>query len=238
MRIRLWNAFASNNSGSYTIVGSFEDVGAAEGLAAEINPVLIEQSAWLAEPQRTAPSPFHRLLSDNAIEPASFGGDDDDWPDEWSGPPQIAAIGRQIVLHCDYTVSMPRELGALIYRRGGRVDVELDHSHAPTVAIFDLWVNWEERRRDEGGSSARLRRVFDNLMQGPLTENRANPAIEPAAGLAEHGTLRFGAVFDDLIAGVRSVTAAADAEGLERRVRFHEAIGTSGDPLADLRKLR
>ena len=48
MRIRIWNAYASNNSGSYTIVGRFESDESAAKLAAELLAVVKAQSAWAA----------------------------------------------------------------------------------------------------------------------------------------------------------------------------------------------
>jgi hypothetical protein len=49
MRIRLFNAFASNNSGSYTIVGSFRDEATAEEVALLLQRACDAHSAWYEE---------------------------------------------------------------------------------------------------------------------------------------------------------------------------------------------
>lgn len=49
MRIQVWQAFASNNSGSYTIAGRFEDAAIAHTVAAELGELIVAHSAWLRD---------------------------------------------------------------------------------------------------------------------------------------------------------------------------------------------
>jgi hypothetical protein len=79
VRIRVWNAYASNNSGSYTIVGRFESDESAAQVAAELLGLAKAQSAWVAAngPQ---PSPLAAFATSNGLSTYEGMAGGDDWP--------------------------------------------------------------------------------------------------------------------------------------------------------------
>jgi hypothetical protein len=249
MRIRIWTAFASNNSGSYVIVGNFPSEALAAEVAAELLDVAQRHSRWRdAHAYRSsadAPPPPSSPLAELAVRHAIVWEDkvyDDDWP-EHSGKdhPAVWAIGHQVFVHSSYTVSMPSLLGHVMYARGGRVATEIVHAHHPLVAVFEIGFCWQER--EEIDVPARVRDIIDTLCadDGALSLHgrRGHPpawrgvveGAEPGFGESD---LVVGAVFDDLAAGFAGVAAAAQAHGAGLRVSVFEAYG-EGDPLAFLR---
>lgn len=236
MRIRLWNAYASNNSGSYTIVGRFETAEAAEALVRDLAPMLREHTDWhMARPEaRAAEPPLHRFLRARDIPFDEREGLGDEWP-EYGPEPEVTAVGAQVLLHCSYTVSMPRALGALIFQAGGRVEVEIDHAHETTVLLFEVWMHdaWVADREDS--RKAALLALRDALIAGPL----ASPGVKGipfAWRLGYHGrSLEIGAAFQDPVAGARVVGELARAHAAEVRVRAFETPHGVADPLAFMR---
>lgn len=243
MRIRIWNAFASNNSGSYVIVGSFPSAALATEVAAELLAVAKAHSAWLAnyDPAPSPPSPLAQYAARHGItyDDTDLG---EDWPQHSSSEhPDVWAIGHQVFVYSDYTISMPRVIGHLMYQRGGRVDTEVDHAHHPFVAVFEIYFPWQDRSQID--VPARVQDIVDALCaeDGALTTLRVAghaPAwrgvtANKPAGFGD-GDLVIGAVFDDLCAGFTAVATAAQAAGASLRVRVSEAYGEA-DPLAFLR---
>jgi ribosomal protein L7/L12 len=248
MRIRVWNAFASNNSGSYVIVGSFPSVELASEVAGELLAVVTAQSAWLDARDRVPVAERTDELAPLTVYAAGHGvtydtlAYHDDWP-EHSGAahPAVWAIGHQVFVYSDYTVTMPRAIGHVMYARGGRVETELNHAHHPIVAVFEIYWPWQSR--SEIDVPARVQELVDllNAETGALTTLRVNH-IAPAwrgvvpdkpAGFGD-GDLVIGAVFDDLAAGFAAVAAACASVGAMPRIRISEAHA-GGDPLAYLR---
>jgi len=243
MRIRIWNAFASNNSGSYVIVGSFPSEVLAAEVAAELLEVARAHSAWLAnyDPAPEPPSPLAQYAARHGI---TYDDDElgEDWPQYSSSKhPDVWAIGHQVFVHSDYTITMPRAIGHLLYKRGGRVDTEVNHAHHPLVAVFEIYFPWRDRSQID--IPARVQDIVDTLCaaDGALTTLRVDghaPAWrgvvpDKPAGFGD-GELVIGAVFDDLCAGFTAVAAAVHAAGASLRVRVSEAYA-EGDPLAFLR---
>ena len=243
MRIRIWNAFASNNSGSYVIVGSFPSEDRAAEVAAELREVARAHSAWLAvyDPPPSPPSPLAQYAARHGVpyDDAELG---EDWPQHSSNEhPDVWAIGHQVFVYSDYTVTMPRAIGHAMYARGGRVDTEVNHAHHPLVAVFEIYFPWRDRSTID--VPARVQDLVDALCAegGALTALRVaghapgwrGAVADQPAGFGE-GDLVVGAVFDDLCAGFTAVAAAATAAGAGLRVRVSEAQG-DGDPLAFLR---
>lgn len=72
----------------------------------------------------------------------------DDWP-QYSDDnrPRVAAIGTQVIVHHDYTVSLPPTFGELFYKKGGRVEHEENHAHQPIVAVATFWWGWTEQAK-------------------------------------------------------------------------------------------
>ncbi len=248
MRIRVWNAFASNNSGSYVIVGSFPTAALASEVAAELLAVAKAQSAWLDARDRVpaaertneaAPLTAYAAQHGIAYDTLAYG---DDWPEHSAAAhPDVWAIGHQVFFYSDYTVTIPRAIGHLMYARGGRVDTEINHAHHPIVALFEVYWAWQTRQ--DVDVPTRVQELVDllNAEDGALTKLRVNhiaPAwrgITPdkAAGFGD-ADLEVGVVFDDLAAGFAAVSAACSQVGAGVRVRVSEATH-HGDPLAFLR---
>lgn len=251
MRIRIWSAFASNNSGSYTIVGSFPSEAVAAEVAAALRDAFAAHEAWRgARDERPEGGgggagddepPLHRfILAEGLSLDSPTLGLSDDWP-QYGPPPEVTAVGPQVVVYVDYTVTMPRTIGELFYRRGGRVDVELDHSHDPIIAIFSFWVPgmWKPEQRDEARRRlAALRSELDTdvlpaARDAALARGRrwVAPAWEESAW-----ALRLGVIFPDLAAGAAEVQRRAAAVGVQPRLRVLEALAEGEDPLAPLRR--
>jgi hypothetical protein len=245
MRIRIWNAFASNNSGSYTIVGSFPTRELASEIAAELAELMSAHTAWLEVEtgKRRYPlegeSPLQAFVKKHDLTWHANMGATDDWP-RYGGQdgnvPKAFAVGHEVVIHHDFTVTMPRVFGEYFYARGGRVSLELDHAHHPIVGLVELWVPSEER---EGVDiPAKVSAILEELNadDGPLVTHVPHwhqPAWQVEERFGEFD-LTVGAVFDDLLRGFTAVERIAAAHGLRAQVRLFEAFGKA-DSLAFLR---
>jgi len=238
----MWHAFASNNSGSYSIVGSFPSAETAEQVAAELLPVIRAHGDWMntrpgwdAPERENSPSPLGRWAVENGLQ---WTGDDaEEWP-EYSGEnaPGVIVAGSQVLIHDDYTISMPKVFGEFFYRRGGRVDVELNHAHHPLIAVLRFWVPWNDPEREE--------REYDVLA---LRESLDTPESALRVHLVEGTDLvirevSFGmywfevaAVFSDLVAGVGTARDLARSSGLSFQLTLSEAWTSRRDALAQLR---
>ena len=238
MKVRVWSSFASNNSGSYSLVGSFKDGAVAASVAAELARLCAEHDAWLDAPGET-PSPLDTFITAHGLWKLP---EDQSWPEH--GPaPSVAAVGHQVLVHVPYTVSMPPTLGQLIYARGGRVELELDHSHNPVVAEVGMWWPYQLDKEAKAASIALvLRELADSselraLLSAPRAEDTTTAEL-----LAWHQSdnwlespITVGAVFgEQLIEGVRALAALAAKHGGGHHLRLYEAF-RNDDPLAHLR---
>jgi hypothetical protein len=236
MKIHLWNAFASNNSGSYTIVGSFRDTAVAAEVAAELAAVVAAHSAWLeGEREGQAVSPLEAFAGRHGLELEEGVVGSDAWP-QYGPPPEVAAMAGQVVLHAPYTVTMPRLFGQWFYRKGGEVDVTLDHSHDPLICQLGVWWPLDAAER----ASAMVAELAADAAVAAALEPAADE-LEPVAfrrlawrtsDLFGEPSLLIGAVFGDLVAGIRALAALCDRhEVAYRQVRIIEAL-VAGEPLA------
>lgn len=244
MKIHVWNAFASNNSGSYTMVGAFEDEQTAASVAAELSQLSAAHQASLQTETGSAPRPTP--LEDFAARHglgAPHGTDFDDWAyDDWpydTDAPRVWALGHQVFLHHPRTVTLPKLFGAFIYKQGGYVETTMDHAHHPLVSVFELWVPYAIRE----GLDLRTRTV--ELLEalhaddGPLV--RCVPAEPHVAwrvrGANEHldADLTVGVIFKDLVEGFTAVDALARQYCFQVRVKLFESWRMDTDPLAFLR---
>jgi hypothetical protein len=242
MKVWIWNAFASNNSGSYTILGSFPSEAEARRVAAELSEVLVAHSAWLekhAQAPTATESPFEIFVRKNNLTWKPGLAANDDWP-HYGGKdaPDAVAIGHQVAVHHDYTATLPRTFGELFYARGGRVDVELNHAHHPTVAVFALWIPWDKREEiDVNARVDALEAAFeaDEGRFKPLLREGVAALIQRPQGDFGEEDLTVGAVFDDLAAGFAAVDGLARENGFVLRVKVLEAF-SEDDPLGFLRR--
>jgi ribosomal protein L7/L12 len=240
MRIRLYRAFASNNSGSYTLVGSFRTPEAATEAAALLQRICDEHHAWMeATPYaHEGPAPLDAFVVEHGLTPASKPpGREDDWP-ELGDKPSVVASGHQVLFHVPYTVTMPPLFGELVYRRGGRVAQELDHSHHDLAVEFSYWPSklpWNDPGKDAAldGFEALLRAELPALTQ--RREHDKRPPIEPAFHRGDWSSRHVSVVFEDLVEGVRRVRGLADQAAMKLYFRVWESEGSGPDPLAALR---
>jgi hypothetical protein len=238
MRIRIWNAFASNNSGSYTIVGKFPTPELASDVAAQLTTLVQAHEHWRQdESANDDASPLslfanqYRLTSDDEVEI------DESWPEYNDDVPQVFAIGHQVVIHHDYTLGLPRMFGHYFYVRGGRVEHEINHAHGPIVAVFSIWSATEERNNID--VKAKVDSIIEDLtgLGGPLEtgcgKSNVAPVWRPSRQFGEVD-LTVGAVFDDLLTGFSAVEKIAKVHGMKMVVKLFESTD-GADPLASLR---
>lgn len=244
MKIQVWNAFASNNSGSYTIVGAFRDVAVAADVAREIAAVCEAHSAWLGEHSNAdmTGSPLRAFIVEHGLRWEDGRGAGDDWP-HYGDPPTAAAVGHRVIVHAPYTVTIPPTFGELIYARGGRVEIELDHSHEPLVVEVGVW--WAYGT-DEAIVARNRAAVQAAIEADPVVQAALARDADESAGPPRPGALRFrgprhwmdpavtiGALLRDLVAGARAIAAIADGHGAHHTLRVFEALDER-DPLGYL----
>ncbi len=229
MKIRIWDAYASNNSGSYTIVGAFDTVKDAQEVASLLAPLLNEQTAWF-KGEQPRPSPLERFAQSQGLRWESEG---DLWP-EYGGKdsPEVVAVDRYVMVHHDYTVSLPSLFGHLFYAKGGRVLTELDHAHKPVVAVFEIYWPWDDATR------AKLPQLGPALQKDLLSlgDSLRKEILPICHARQEHGSqgLVFAAVFDDLVRGFSETARRIGAHGATYTLKLVEAFSDS-DPLGFLR---
>lgn len=250
MRIRLWNAYSSNNSGSYTLVGSFRSAEEAKAVCDEVASVCQEHGEWVERRDKESHrwdekfnqdgSPLGRFITDQRLSVDKDEGTGDDWP-EYGSQPTVVAVDHQVLLHVDYTITMPRAFGELFYRRGGRVDLELNHSHDAVCTLFtvsmegrytseEMEEKWAQKRAEfllrlQAGALA------DVLKWPPSFEKNAVPLY---VGEGHHGEVEVGAVFPDVVEGARALRVLVAELGLRVHFRVFEAKRES-DPFRALR---
>lgn len=229
MRIRIWNAFASNNSGSYVIVGRFPRGERAVRFADELRAVVAAESTWRMEAAHVAPSPLAAYAARHGIGEITW----DDWPYFSDMPhPAVWAAGNQVFVYSDYTSDMPATLGHLMYVHGGRVETELVHTHHPIAATFAIYADDDALARVQaivnalagpGGALTTL-----EMHHPPAWRGRSDPDEHPDPDLV------LGACFDDICAGFTAVATACAAVDTKLDVRVAECI-EGVDPFAHLR---
>lgn len=240
MKIHVWNAFASNNSGSYTIVGSFPSSEIAAEVAKELAELMVKHTEWVESSnarnttQANASSPLAEFIKRHGLN--STGDSAYDWP-EYGNNPEALAIDSQVIIHHNYTLTLPREFGEYFYSKGGRVDQELNHAHNPIVAICELNIPWQERKEQD--VPAKISALLEDLFtpNGPFlkqtTTGKYRSAWRSGDGFIKP-ELTIGAVFDDLLAGFAAVNQVAKAHGFDTTTKISEAFDDS-DPLHFLR---
>lgn len=153
MKVRVYQAFASNNSGSYVLLGSFASATVATGVKDELEKIFAEHHAWLSDPNEKggrrwseASSPLHAWAKGEGLTTTPSDGAGDDWP-QYGDPPVVVTSDDQLLVYVGYTVTFPRLVGELVFKRGGRIAVELDHSHEPIVLTHEIFMEkgWEQQ---------------------------------------------------------------------------------------------
>jgi len=240
MHIYLFQAFASNNSGSYTIVGTFDDEATAEEVARLLAEVSAAHSAWLESNSTTdeGPSPLDELVKREGLR-ADKPGRGQDWP-WYDDAPEVVAAGLQVLFHSSHTVTIPATIGELFYARGGRVQVELDHAHEDLAVEFTFWI--PNRGSSNPNDKERLDAFEARLTAELPTWARRNewdkrPQIEPVWYRGQWRDLHLAVVFRDLVEGVQGVRSIARDMGVELRFNVSECPSGVPDPFALLRAI-
>ncbi len=242
MKIHVWNAFASNNSGSYTIVGSFPNCQQAEDAAKELAELMRRHTEWLESQDNQGTmhakelSPLSEFIRLHGLRtsPDDYGG----WPEYGDdNSPMAFAIDSKVIIHHDYTVTLPREFGEYFYAKGGRVEQELNHAHNPIVAVCELWIPWQQSKQldipEKISDFLEALCVPGGSFLKHSSTGKYRPAWRSGDGLS-NPQLTLGAIFDDLLLGFTSVNQVAKEHGFQTMVKVFEAFDQS-DPLAFLR---
>lgn len=232
MRIRVWNAFASNNSGSYTIVGVFENEAAAAEVARELGPLFAAQTAW-AKGDQKARSPLEEYA--RALD-LPWTEESDCWP-QYGGKdvPDVVASDTHVLVHHEYTVSLPRLIGHLFYARGGRVKSELDHGHGKLVTVIEAWWLHHPGVRERIPELCERAIAALRAPDGPLARHAGLEAVcRVRTDDFLHAPLLIAAVFTDLAAGFVAVSEVLRGLGARVVADVHEAISDT-DPTAPWR---
>jgi hypothetical protein len=239
MRVRIWNAYASNNSGSYTIVGWLPSEEVAREVAEKLTAMIEAHTAWYEGELNQGDgsgSPLALFCRDHGLDWSPGDGWHDDWPEHSDdNRPRVAVIGKQVIVHHEYTVSLPAAIGAFFYKRGGRVQSEENHAHHPIVAIASFWWGWTEAQRAQG--EIELPRLLAALTAPDGVLMQGTSPMWPAAWRAGgyEFPLTVGVVFENLIDGVAALNEAARRHGARMQVRLHEAPDETLDPLSHMR---
>ena len=242
MRIRIVHGFSGNNSGAYVLVGSFREASTVPALAAELRDVFDAHARWLETEtgKRADVSPLHAYASAQGLVTEPQVGSNDDWP-TYGTTPRVEHTVDQLLVFVDYSVTFPRFLGELVYRRGGRVSVELNHSHEVVVVSHTIWLHegWNDQPR-----AARLvgefRAAVENGALAPLYRDHEgkDPQLGPilASGFWP-GNLELVHTPRDVAEGVRVVAALAAEHGLSMRFSLFESPLHVADPIRGYRSL-
>ncbi|MBN8612269.1 MAG: hypothetical protein J0L92_16865 [Deltaproteobacteria bacterium] len=238
MKIRVMQAFSGNNSGSYVLLGSFEDAARVDALSVELSEVFEAHARWLADRSAMGPrSPLAELATKHGIETEPNVGAMDDWP-TYGSMPAVVGLGSQLLIFVDYAVTFPRFLGELVYRNGGRVGAEVNHGHEAIVLVHEIWKKdgWNDRDAMERALAAcRL-----DVEEGPFAalHDEGEDATRRPKPIVRQGdwpgmiTLVHAPI--DVAAGAAAVRALVERHGLEQRLRLFESP-RSEDPLSAFR---
>ena len=208
-RIRVYTAFASNNSGSYTLLGSF----ATSERAAEITALLTRLAADMDAAGEG--NPLRELLAAAGIPAPEDIGRTDDWPESWGGPPEAIQVDAQVWWYTHQTITMPEQVGQWIYAQGGRVQAEIDHAHHPLLAHLDLWPDSEWSARND----AALQPLIDALWLGAFADDGLAVRIR----VGDHRTIEI-LWFAPTPDRMRELTRTAATLGLRCRLTLTEAL--------------
>jgi hypothetical protein len=221
MKIQVWNAFASNNSGSYTIVGSFRDASLAARAADLLKPILVAHTQWYDDDcsRPITESPLARFAVAQGLPVDCV---DNDWPQYGeSNVPQIAALEWQLLIHHSYTASMPRFFGHWIYALGGRVVSEIEHAHAPLVVVCEMRIYRSGDIEQMAGALVNDLRAAEAAFRAHLLQSSS----VRITGGEDVWTVRLTAFFADVVAGCAAVRVLADAHGANLHINIRESEG-------------
>src|SRR5262245_48079148 len=183
MRVRVWNAYASNNSGSYTIIGALPSDDVAREVADELRAMIEAHTAWHDTWDGKADdsdAPLAAFCRKHGLAWSPGDGGWDEWPEHnEDNRPRVATVGHQVIVHHGYTVSLPRTFGEFFYKKGGRVEHEENHAHHPIVTIATFWWGWT--KQDAARMEIERPRLVATLMAADSAITKVRPESWPAA---------------------------------------------------------
>lgn len=224
MKIQIWNAFASNNSGSYTIVGGSLDAEVLSRAVELLKPVLIAHDEWHQnrEARPIIESPLARFAVAQGI---PVGTVDEEWPfyGDDSNVPQVVALGGQVLIHHSYTTGLPRFFGYWIYALGGRVATEFSHAHDPLITLCDGWFPWNTVTGEaRAHANEKLLKALSDPQAGYRTWLQ-DPLMVKIFPAAEWACVRLAAIFSDIPAGCAAVRALMTEQGALMQVEIQKS---------------
>ncbi len=226
MRIHVWNAFASNNSGSYTIVGRFPSEELAARVAAELSEVLAAHAQWRKSatvprgdwegPEPETPSPLRAFTQAHSLSQTWA-----DWGDQ--GALRAWSTGHQVFLHDPWTLELQDAYEEFLRVRGGKVETRIRHAHGDLVSLFELHGTLPKKTKAATVSALVEELYADDGPLVTLAPFEPQPAWREGSKPGEP-VLTLGAVFQDLdlAAGFTGVEAIARRHGLQVTVRMSE----------------
>lgn len=230
MSLRVYVAFSGNNSGTYTLLGSLEAT-RAEALCDELREVFAAQQRWVDArgDERGDPSPLYELAQRNGIRAEESAGAWDDWP-MFGPPPEVACADGQVMVFVPYTASFPALVGELIYRRGGRVQTELNHAHNPVVMQHTFWRSDGWQPAERAASDEAMRALEHALSNGSCDalyarEGTARPIqwLRPGFWPGQRVLVHCP---EDPAQAMRAMSALARELGLRLQTEVFESIYT------------
>lgn len=186
MTIRIYDAFSGNNSGTYALLGTFEKPEDARRLRDELAPVFEAQKAWFdgvgsSDASSAETTPLHDFLLRQGVPSKPTVGGGDDWQQD-NGAPLVLADEHQLFIYASCAVTFPREFGALVYQRGGRVAAECVHAHDPIVLVNEVWMH--EGWNHKAEADRRMAAFRESIEKGELNalydngrEKRSEPIL-------------------------------------------------------------
>lgn len=242
MRIRIWNAFASNNSGSYYIVVTFPSESIATAFSTELAPVIAAHKEWYMSYPHQQPSPLETFAQQHSL---TWRHEDEYWLELRNA--EILVAGKQAIVEHYGAEPFPGMIGEYIYRIGGRVSTEIDHAHHPIVVVFNVWWPWDSPESKQ--SQELSQRIVEQLTSstGVLT-TITKAGIEPALRININTDdsfmsfmkvpLTIATVFEDLVLGVDSVQQVLQQYRAQVNIKLFEVWDEEAeDPLAFLREV-
>ncbi|AKI99072.1 hypothetical protein ATI61_106448 [Archangium gephyra] len=233
MKIHVWNAFASNNSGSYTIVGRFPSEELATRVAAELSAVLEAHERWRGSPESRQedpekPSPLRAFTQAHSLTQSEADQADQGELRAWS-------TGHQVFLHDPWTLTLQDSYEEFLRVRGGKVETRIRHAHGDLVSVFELHGTLPKKTKAATVSAVVEEWYADDGPLVTLAPFDVQPAWREGSKPGEP-VLTLGAVFQDLelAPGYTAVETIARRHGLQVTVRVSEDQ-SPGDPLAWLR---
>lgn len=228
MRVRLFRAWASNNSGAYVLLGRFRDASVAEKAAADLNDALAAHDEWSARvPQSKDASPFMAFAEAHGL-PMQ-----DRWV-PWGDGMRCQVLDRQVLLE-GYAADMPSAFVAYVAKHEGHVETELIHAHGAVILRAEVWMveGWRAERQVESAAAlARFEaRIGGDAELAASLEGRGQHAPRRAHVIAaEDGEAHVIAAPRDVTRASKALRAAALAEGLLISFQVSEWVDDQGDP--------